>query len=401
MGRIDDRWRDGMSRRSALIGLAGFLAGSPLLRAQQDARPLSEHRRALGIGEMQNVWDFEAVFGANVSYTIRDYTAHADGTELTAWRNRQAFEWVDLVPGKAVDPTSVDLSTQVYQTKMRYPIMIAPTSGHGLIHPQGEAASHVGATDAAAAPYIVASGPTVPIEKVAAAATGPLWYQIYAQQDVEANRPVLERVQALGCQAIVVTVDMGANYYPRTLHDRNLGQAVRAARAGGAAAKPATSGPALYRLGTGRWFTWSWLEELRKLIKVPVLVKGIMTGEDAQMCVDRGLGVYLSNHGGRSLDHEEAPLEVLPEVVDVVKGRVPVLVDSGFRRGADILKALAMGANAVCVGRAQRWGLGAFGAPGVQRVLEILQAELVQAAAAAGHTSLATINKAAVRTHFS
>jgi isopentenyl diphosphate isomerase/L-lactate dehydrogenase-like FMN-dependent dehydrogenase len=149
------------------------------------------------------------------------------------------------------------------------------------------------------------------------------------------------------------------------------------------------------------WYTWQWLDEVRKMIKVPVVIKGIMTAEDAQICVDRGLGVYVSNHGGRSLDYGEAALEVLPEVVDVVRGRVPVLIDSGFRRGTDILKAVAMGANAVCVGRAPLWGLGAFGAPGVQRVLEILQTELVQAAAAGGHKSLASVNQSAVRIHFS
>jgi 4-hydroxymandelate oxidase len=401
VGRTEDQWRDGVSRRRALIGLAGFLGGAPLLRAQQDARPLSEHRRALGINEMLNVWDFETVFGANVSQTIRDFTAHGDGSEWTGHRNRQAFEWVDLVPGKAVDPTSVNLATQVYDTKMPYPIMIAPTSGHGLIHPEGEVASHRGAT-AARTPFIVPSGPTVPLAKIAAADQGPLWWQLYGQPEVESgNRARLEEAQALGCQAIVITVDQQASSYARTLHDRNLGGAVRQARAGGAAASPPTSGPSLYRVGNGRlWCSWQWLDEVRKFIRVPVLVKGIMTAEDAQICAERGLGVYVSNHGGRSLDFEASTFENLPAIVDVVKGRVPVLIDSGFRRGTDILKALAMGANAVCVGRAQRWGLGAFGAPGVQRVLEMLQAELVQAAAANGHTSLASINKAAVRVRF-
>ena len=131
MGTIEDRWQQGLTRRRALAGLAGFLAGSPLLRAQEDPRPFSEHRRALGITEMLNVWDFEAVFHANVPKTIYDYTAHGDGTEWTLRRNRQAFDWVDLVPGKAVDPKSVNLATQVYQTKMDYPLMIAPTATMG------------------------------------------------------------------------------------------------------------------------------------------------------------------------------------------------------------------------------------------------------------------------------
>ena len=406
MGKIEDQWRDGMSRRSALIGLAGFLAGSPLLRAQEDPRALSEHKRALGIGEMQNVWDFEAVFGTNVPYTIRDYTAHGDGTEWTLRRNRQAFEWVDLVPGKAVDPKSVDLTTTVYTTKMKNPIMISPTSGHNLIHPEGEAATHRGSSGAGT-PYIIASGPGIPLEKIGPTGDGPMWYQLYGQEDIEANRPMLDRAMAIGCQALVVTVDQQASYYPRTLQDRNLGGAVRgAAPAGGGrgrgAAAPPTSGPALYRTGTNRaWYTWEWLENIRKLVKVPVVIKGIERPEDAQICVERGFGVYVSNHGGRSLDYGPSMLEVLPEIVAQVKGKVPVLVDSGFRRGTDVLKALAIGADAVCVGRVQRWGLGAYGAPGVQRVLEILQQELVQAAAEHGYTSRASINQSAVRTHFS
>jgi 4-hydroxymandelate oxidase len=399
VGKTEEQWQHSMTRRSALAGLAGFLAGSPLLRAQQDARLLSEHRRALGIGEMLNVWDFEAVFGANQSLTIRDYTAHGDGTEWTLRRNRQAFEWVDLVPGKAVDSKSVDLTTTIYTTKMKNPIMIAPTSGHGLIHPQGEAGTQQGATGAGT-PYIIASGPSVPLEKIAAAANGPMWYQLYGQENVENNRAVLDRAMAVGCQALVVTVDQQASYYPRTLQDRNLGGALRGPARGGA--KPATSGPQLYRVGINRaWYTWEWLENIRKLVKVPVVVKGIERPEDAQICVERGFGVYVSNHGGRSLDYGPSMIEVLPEIVDVVKGKVPVLIDSGFRRGTEVLKALALGADAVCVGRVQRWGLGAFGAPGVQRVLEILQQETVQAAAEHGYTSRASINKSAVRVNFS
>jgi isopentenyl diphosphate isomerase/L-lactate dehydrogenase-like FMN-dependent dehydrogenase len=132
-----------------------------------------------------------------------------------------------------------------------------------------------------------------------------------------------------------------------------------------------------------------------------MLVKGILTAEDAVICVERGLdGIIVSNHGGRSLDYGPSTLEVLPEIVDAVRGRIPVLVDSGFRRGTDVLKALALGADAVCLGRATRWGLGAFGAPGVQRVLEMLQAELVAAMAAAGRASLAALDGTAVKASF-
>lgn len=388
---------NGFTRRSALAGFASFLAGARLLRGQQDPFPLYEQKRALGLEEMQNVWDFEAVFNANLPVAVHDYTAHGDGTEWTTRRNRQAFEWVDILPGRPVDPKSVDLSTKVFNTRMKVPIMVAPTALHGAVHPEGEAASHRGAS-AAGAPYIVAHMPSVPMPKVAAAGNGPLWYQFYGDENVEANRPALELAQQVGCEAIVVTVDQAASYYPRTLHDRNLmhGREMPPGR------EPrGKSGAARYGADPRRlWYTWSWLDEVRKFVRVPMVVKGIMTPEDAVICADRGLGVIVSNHGGRSLDYDPSTLEILAEIVDAVRGRVPVLFDSGIRRGSDAFKALALGADAVCIGRAQRWGLGAFGAPGVQRVLEILQQELTAVAAASGHAGRGTINRSAIVTHF-
>jgi isopentenyl diphosphate isomerase/L-lactate dehydrogenase-like FMN-dependent dehydrogenase len=142
-------------------------------------------------------------------------------------------------------------------------------------------------------------------------------------------------------------------------------------------------------------------DELRRQVKVPLLAKGILTAEDARLCLEHGLdGIYVSNHGGRSLDYTASTLEVLPEIVDAVTGKVPILFDSGVRRGADALKALALGAKAVCLGRVPRWGLGAYGAPGVQRILEILQAELAHAMAYTGRSNLASIDRSLVRTDF-
>jgi isopentenyl diphosphate isomerase/L-lactate dehydrogenase-like FMN-dependent dehydrogenase len=164
----------------------------------------------------------------------------------------------------------------------------------------------------------------------------------------------------------------------------------------------AAAGPARYRLQPGRlWYTWQYLDEVRRMLKVPLLVKGILTAEDAVMCVEHGVdGIIVSNHGGRSMDYGPSTLEVLPEIVAAVNRRVPILTDSGYRRGADILKALALGADAVLLGRTTRWALGAFGAPGAQRLLEMMQQELVAAAAAAGRRTHASIDKTAIRTHF-
>jgi isopentenyl diphosphate isomerase/L-lactate dehydrogenase-like FMN-dependent dehydrogenase len=142
-------------------------------------------------------------------------------------------------------------------------------------------------------------------------------------------------------------------------------------------------------------------DELRAMVKVPLIAKGIVTAEDALLCLEHGVdAIYVSNHGGRSLDYGPATLEVLPEIADAIHGRVPILFDSGIRRGTDILKALALGASAVCLGRPPLWGLAAYGAPGLQKVLEILQTELVQAMAATGRPTLASIDRTLVKTEF-
>jgi isopentenyl diphosphate isomerase/L-lactate dehydrogenase-like FMN-dependent dehydrogenase len=199
-------------------------------------------------------------------------------------------------------------------------------------------------------------------------------------------------------------VDQQAAYFERPEHDRNLisGGGGRGGRGAGAAQRRPTTGAAAYRVNGGRlWYSWDFFDKIRPMFKGPILAKGILTGEDAKLCVEHGLdGVYVSNHGSRTLDYDPSTLEVLPEIVDAVQGRVPVILDSGIRRGTDILKALALGAKAVGIGRPQRWALGAFGAPGVQRVLEILQAEFLIAMASCGVSSLAAIDRSLVRVDF-
>jgi isopentenyl diphosphate isomerase/L-lactate dehydrogenase-like FMN-dependent dehydrogenase len=205
---------------------------------------------------------------------------------------------------------------------------------------------------------------------------------------------VLDRVQAAGARAVVVTIDQQAAEHERILHDRNLTTRTPATR------RTAPKNP--YRLPEYRLFyTWKLLEQIRRMVKVPMLAKGILTAEDAKLCLECGMdGVYVSNHGGRSLDYSPATLEVLPEIVDAVGSKVPILFDGGVRRGADALKALALGARAVCLGRVPRWGLAAYGAPGVQRILEIVQAELVQGMAYTGRPTLASIDRTMVKADF-
>ena len=396
MGNVEQLWRRGFSRRQALCGLASFLAASPLLHAQRDPYPLGPHRRVLGFDEMRTAFDFEPVFHDNVPLAIYDYTAHGTDSEFTLYRNRDAFDWVELVGGGGVTPAEVDTSTELFGVRMDSPIMLAPTARQRDLHPDGELGMHRAATNTATT-MIVSNVSSFPFPRIAEAAEGPLWFQRYATRDLEGNRQVLDMAQEAGCQTVVVTIDQQASYYERDLHDRNLGGAPRRA-----SRRTPENPPNPYRVGAGRlWYEWRLFDDLRPIIEVPMLAKGILTGEGARKCLEHGVdGIIVSNHGGRSLDYGPSTLEVLEEVVEAVGGRVPVLIDSGFRRGADVLKALALGADAVCLGRASRWGLGAFGEPGAQKVIEIINTELVRAMAAVGRTTIAAIDRSIVRTNF-
>jgi isopentenyl diphosphate isomerase/L-lactate dehydrogenase-like FMN-dependent dehydrogenase len=383
--------------------LASFLAGSPLLTnllpGQQD--PFRDHSRVPGLNELLTAFDFEAVTYAKQPRDVYNYRAYGAEGEFTLRRNREAFDWVELVP-KRVAAGPVQTATEIFGTPMAFPLLVSPTAGHAELHPEGELATHKGAAAASNTPMILSNNTSFPFDKVVAAAPSPMWIQLYPKQQIEANRQYLESAQANGAKAVVVTVDQQAPYYERALHDRNLATP-RAGRGGagrGGGRGPAPGNP--YRVGDNRlWYEWKFFDDIRPFVKVPMIAKGIVTPEDAKLCLEHGVdGVYVSNHGGRSLDYGPSTLEVLPEIVDAIAGRVPVLFDSGVRRGTDILKALALGASAVCLGRVPLWGIGSFGAAGVQRVLEILQAELVQAMQYTGHTTLASVNRKMLLTNF-
>ncbi len=382
------------TRRRALKNLAAFLAASPLLDAQQD--PFRDHSRIPGLDEMQTSLDFEAVAFEKLPRATFDYTAHGAAGEYTVHRNRRAFEWAKLIPRAASGANPIDASTEVLGTKMKFPIMLAPSAAHSVLHPQGEHATYEGATAASETPMIVSYVTSTPFPEIAEKRQGgPLWYQLYPRQDIPANQEPLDAAQQAGAGAIVVTVDQQAPYYERSMHNRNLSESRRPSR-------PSAEGPARYRLYARRlWYEWKLFDQLRPYIRVPMLAKGVMTADDALRCLDHGVdGIIVSNHGGRALDYSQSSLEVLPEIVDALAGRVPVIVDGGFRRGADVLKGLALGAAAVAFGRVPRWGLAAYGPQGVQRVLEILQAELIQAMAQTGCRDLASAGRSIVRTSF-
>lgn len=407
MPDIARSWLTSSSRRTAMARLAGLVAASPIATAaaQIDPRPLGEHHRALSLAEMRTSFDFEPVFFGNVLLPVYDYTAHGDGSEFTLRRNRQAFDWVDIVPPRAAIPQSqVDLSSELLGVKMKFPIIVAPTAAMVPLHPDGEIGMFKAATAASNTLMMLSVNTSTPHAKVVPAVPGgTLWAQFYPLENLANTQRSLDSFQNAGCNGIIVTIDQQASYYERTQQDRNFG-----GRAGGAAGRgagvtaAAPTGSARYRLNGFRlWYTWQYVDEVRKMVKGPLLLKGILDPEDARLAIEHGAdAIIVSNHGGRSMDYGPSSLEVLPEIVAAVNGRIPVLFDSGIRRGADIFKALALGANAVMLGRTTRWGLAAFGTAGAQRLIEILQAELVQVAAACGCAKLADVDKAAVRAHF-
>jgi 4-hydroxymandelate oxidase len=396
------------TRRTLLGGFGAGLTGSTLLKSQQD--PFHDHSRVPAMDELSTAVDFEPVAYAKLPRATWTYTAYGSEGEFTLRRNREAFDWVELVPRGVVDVSSITTATQILGTPMNYPIMVSPSAAHGALYRDGEMGTHQGATAASETPMIISANASFPVDKIADAAKSPVWWQLYPQQNMDRTKDLLDRALGAGAKAIVMTVDQQASYYEHAIHDRHLnggplGGGANTAGAGIAAAPASAPAPAAgnpYRVPQGRlWYNWQYVDDVRKMLNVPLVAKGVLTAEDARAFVDHGFdAIYVSNHGGRSLDYDPATLEVLAEIAGAVPARIPVLFDSGIRSGSDILKALALGAKVVCIGRAIRWGLAAYGPAGVQRVLEILQAELVMAMAQTGRTELASIDRSLVRTHF-
>ena len=411
MGKLEDEWLSSVTRRNALSALVTSFACSLPLQGQQD--PFRDHSRVPSMQELVNAFDFEAVAFAKLPRDAYDYTALGVEDEFTLRRNRQAFEWVELIPRGIAEVSSIQTATELLGTKMAFPIMIAPTASHLSLHPEGEVGTHKGATAASNTPFIISNNASMPLDKIGKAAAGPIWFQLYSKEALEDNQEAIETADDAGCKAVVLTYDGASGESltgprERALHDRHLEsrRLEQDASGGGDSTRAARSRRERRRrkyglAGNAVGLDWKFVESVRGFCKVPFLTKGILTGEDAQACVEHGVdGIIVSNHGGRAMDYGPATLEVLAEVVDGTQGRIPVLIDGGFRRGADVLKALALGAKAVCLGRVPRWGLAAYGPAGTQRILEIVQGELVMAMAATGRSSLESINRSMVKTDF-
>jgi 4-hydroxymandelate oxidase len=331
------------------------------------------------------------------------YRSGADeGRTLRA--NRSAFRRLEIHYRVLVDVAERDLGADVLGTRVPFPILVAPTAYHRLAHPDGEIATALAAADLGTI-FTLSTLATTSIEEVAAASRGPRWFQLYVHKDRGFTRSLVERAEAAGYRALMLTADtpllgrrladVRNNFaLPDGLVMANLVHAAAPSGAGGQSS--ALAGYVAARHDAS--LTWRDVEWLRSLTSMPVLLKGIVRPDDAERAIEHGAAaIVVSNHGARQLDGSPATINALPRVVDAVAGRCPVLMDGGVRWGTDVLKALALGARAVLVGRPILWGLSVGGREGVVRVLQILRDELSTAMALAGCPDLAALDRDLVR----
>ena len=333
--------------------------------------------------------DFEELARRSIPPMAFEYVDSGAADEHTVRWNRKAFDRIRLRPRVLRDVSVVDTRLTLFGRELAFPILLAPAAYQRVLHEDGEIATARGAS-AAGAPWIVSMGTTTPIREIAAAATAPLWFQLYFQSDRDFTLDVVRQAEASGCDVLCLTVDSPI-----------IGARNRQARAGFKLPADLTT-PHLYDIGHRKQavmdprrvvVTWKDLEWLRGVTRLPVVVKGILDDEDAELCIQSGAdGIIVSNHGGRNLDTAVAALDALPGVVSRVDGRVPVLMDGGVRRGTDVLKAIALGAAAVAIGRPYCYALALAGSAGVQRVVEILRAELAAAMMLSGVATLGSID---------
>jgi 4-hydroxymandelate oxidase len=352
-----------------------------------------------------NLWELEARARELLPQMGYDYYASGANDEITLRENRAAYERITLLPRMLVDVSVRDMSSTVLGEPVSMPILIAPTALQGLAHPEGEIAT-TKAAGAAKTLMTLATLSTTSIEEAMAAATGPAWFQLYVFRDRAISASLVQRAEAAGCKAVVLTVDVPvAGKRERdvrnrlTLPDHLSLKNFLQAECQELPKKVADSGLTAYVASLfDAALTWKDIEWLAGVTKLPVLVKGILRADDALRAVNHGAsGIIVSNHGARQLDTTPATISVLPEVVDAAAGAVEVYVDGGIRRGTDVLKAMAYGARAVLIGRPILWGLAVGGEAGVSYVLEMLRHEFDLAMALSGCPSLTAITRDLVR----
>jgi 4-hydroxymandelate oxidase len=348
-----------------------------------------------------NVFDFEAVARQTLPPAHWGYMATGVDDDATLHANRTALARLQIRPRRLIDVTHIDTSTEIFGVKWKTPIIISPVGTQRAFHREGEIAT-AKAAESRGNLQILSTVTTTSVEDVIAARGGPVWYQLYPTAKWEATQALVKRAEAAGSPVLVLTVDLPAGRNTETLErfkrtdTRTCTDCHEPGLKGRLKRRPMFDG--LDVTGLFDYYapnlTWDSVRRLKDSTKMKLVLKGIVTREDAALCVQNGVdGIIVSNHGGRAEESGRSTIECLSEVIEAVSGRVPVLIDGGFRRGTDIFKALALGAKAVGIGRPYIWGLSAFGQPGVEKVLDILRIEFELIMKQAGVTSLDQIKR--------
>jgi len=386
-----------------------YLAASPLLfgmprlaEALADAESDQDVAAVLkSAADALNVFDLEAVARTRVPPAHWGYMATGSDGETTLRANHDAFSRYHLRVRRFVDVSRIDMSLTLFGQTFASPIVLCPVGSQRGFHAEGELAVARAAASRKQL-QILSTQSSTPIEDVAKARGAGLWYQLYTTNNFDNTAKMVKRAEAAGCPVVAVTVDLPGGRNTET--DKRLArQDTRTCDTchgpkGANGPKPMFAGLDMkgFTLTSGT-LTWDFIKRLKDVTSMKVIVKGLESGDDAALAVASGAdGIVVSNHGGRATETGRATIECLPEVVQAVGGKIPVLLDGGVRRGTDAFKALALGATAVGIGRPYIWGLGAFGQAGVERTLQILDTELRLAMVGCGTTSLKAITSKAI-----
>jgi 4-hydroxymandelate oxidase len=372
-------------------------AAPPNAAAARNAAARNDAARNAAVRPV-NVADYQELARTALPVATYDYIATGSTDEVTLRDNIAAFQRIRLLPPLLTGVASVATATTVLKQPIAAPIMLAPVAGQSLYHADGGLAS-ARAASAVGTIMGVSSSIGHSVEELAAAAPGPKWFQLYVPKDRGVAKRLVERAQLAGFKAIVLTVDLGERKDADRRHRFALPPAVlrKNLRDAGFEIPDRMTYEQMMAFNDDAWdltLSWKSFDWLRSITKLPLVIKGVLRPEDAKQAVDLGLdGIVVSNHGGRRLDGVPASIDQLARIVDVVQGRAEVVLDSGVRRGTDVLKALAFGARAVMIGRPYAWALAADGEAGVKHVWELLREELVSAMLACGCPNVASINR--------
>jgi 4-hydroxymandelate oxidase len=378
-----------------------FLAASPLAGALPGIRDSFGADVVSTADDALDIFDLEATASANIPTAHWGYLSTGVNDDATLHANREAFRKYFIRSRRLIDISTVDTTVELLGTRWPTPIILAPVGSQRAFHVDGELAS-ARAAGSRNHLQLLSTVSSTAIEEVVEARGAPIWFQLYTMGGWQGIRARLRRAEAAGCPAVALTVD-NVGRTPRLTLERAIRADSRDCAAchegeGPAARpKPMTVGGD----GSGRGVVdWALVDRLRQETSMKLFIKGIVIAEDAEIAIEKGVdGIIVSNHGGRGDDSGRGAIDSLAEVAPAVAGRVPLLMDSGIRRGLDIFKALALGADAIMVGRPYVWGLGAFGQAGVERALDILATELRLSMQSFGTPSLADIRPDIIGVH--